>query len=161
MILTIIFYRFTVMVSCDWRSVLISLISLLRSSPSSSSSSLPLRVHLQYVSHFATYHHTYSHDPSLQVIQESTLNNKLVAVPILWSMSPPSPSSSSSPILSLSSLCMHVCKSLCKVVGERCACKCIPLCASNDNVVRACANAILSGWCNACLMIDDCDEWQW
>ena len=64
--------------------------------------------------------------------------------------------------------CMHVCMYLCKVVvGKRMyACKCIPLCASHGNVMRACTNAILSGPCNAWLMIDgwmivDCDEWQW
>ena len=30
----------------------------------------------------------------------------------------------------------------------------IPLCASHGNVMRACTNAILSGPCNAWLMID-------
>ena len=43
---------------------------------------------------------------------------------------------------------MHVCMYLCKVVvGKRHACKCISLCASNGNVMRACTNAILSGSC--------------
>ena len=42
----------------------------------------------------------------------------------------------------------------------------IPLCASHGSVMRACTNAILSGPCNAWLMIDgwmivDCDELQW
>ena len=59
---------------------------------------------------------------------------------------------------------MHVCMYLCKVVvGKRCACKCIPLCASHDNVMRACTNAILSGTVH-CMVdgwMDDCDEWQW
>ena len=54
-----------------------------------------------------------------------------------------------------SSLCMHVCMYLCKVVvGKRYACKCILLCASHGNAMRACTNAILSGPCNAWLMID-------
>ena len=55
-------YRFTVIVSCDRRSVLISLIFLLWPG-----CSLALRVHLQYVSHCATYHHTYSHNHCLHV----------------------------------------------------------------------------------------------
>ena len=50
-------YPFTVIVSCDRRSVLISLIFLLWPG-----CSLALRVHLQRVSHCATYHHTHSHD---------------------------------------------------------------------------------------------------
>ena len=43
--------------------------------------------------------------------------------------------------------CMYEYMSLGEVVvGKRCACKlCIPLCASHDNVMRACTNAILSG----------------
>ena len=50
---------------------------------------------------------------------------------------------------------MYACMYLCKVaVGKRYACKCIPLCASHGNVMRACTNAILSGSCNAWLMID-------
>ena len=61
--------------------------------------------------------------------------------------------------------CMYVYMSLCKVVaGKRCACKlCIPLCASHDNVMRACTNAILSGTvqCMVDGWMDDCDEWQW
>ena len=60
--------------------------------------------------------------------------------------------------------CMYVYMSLGKVVvGKRCACKCIPLCASHDNVMRACTNAILSGTvqCMVDGWMDDCDEWQW
>ena len=60
--------------------------------------------------------------------------------------------------------CMYICMSLWKVVaGKRCACKlCIPLCASHDNVMRACTNAILSGTvqCMVDGWMDDCDEWQ-
>ena len=50
---------------------------------------------------------------------------------------------------------IYICMYLCKVaVGKQYACKCIPLCASYGNVMRACTNAILSGSCNAWLMID-------
>ena len=108
------------------------------------------------------------------VTHESTLNIKLAAASTstLQSILPPPPSPPLSPppkmfisrfcgweeegitiiitiiLVALISVhaCMYVCMSLCKVVaGKRCACKCIPLCASHDNVMRACTNAILSG----------------
>ena len=55
-------------------------------------------------------------------------------------------------------VCMCVCISLCKVgVGKQSAWKCIPLCVSHSNVMRAFTNATLSNPCNAWLM----DGWLW
>ena len=53
---------------------------------------------------------------------------------------------------------MHACKYV-SLLGGGCQPVCmqmhsIPLCASHGNVMRACTSAILSGPCNACLMID-------
>ena len=68
---------------------------------------------------------------------------------------------------------MHACMHVCMYVSVEgggwqavCACNCVPLCASHGNIMRACTTALLSGPCNAWLMIDgwmivDCDELQW
>ena len=63
---------------------------------------------------------------------------------------------------------MYVYMYLCKVVvGKRYAHAIAFHCVvSHGNIMRACTNALLSGPCNAWLMIDgwmivDCDEWQW
>ena len=112
------------------------------------------------------------------IIHESTLNIKLAAVPTLWSISPlppppPPPEDHSVGERKSSSLHMHACMHACMYVSVEgggwqavCACNCVPLCASHCNIMRACTTALLSGPCNAWLMIDgrmivDCDELQW
>ena len=105
------------------------------------------------------------------VIHESTLNNKLAAVPALWLISPPPPPPQP-PKMLISTfsgweevvISMHVCMYLCKVVvGKRYACKCIPFHCVRV-MVTSCVHVQRPYWVvramHGCWM-DDCDEWQW
>ena len=112
------------------------------------------------------------------VIHESTLNIKLAAASTstLQSILPPPPSPPLSPppkmlisrfsgleeqgkgititiiIILVVLISVHACMYVYMYVSLKGGGKCIPLCASHDNVMRACTNAILSGPCNAWLM---------
>ena len=56
---------------------------------------------------------------------------------------------------------IYICMYLCKVaVGKQYACKCIPLCASYGNVIRACTKAVLSGACTWMIVMNgNGDAW--
>ena len=135
------------------------------------------------MSHSAAYPHTDSTGHCLQVAHESTLNIKLAAastlqsIPLPPSLSPPKKRSISTFsgweeegkgtttiiiiilfVVMHMHACVYVCLSVRWLASGMHANAFHLLCASHGNVVRTCANATLSGPCNVCLMIDDCDE---